>query len=113
MKKSFFILVAVISFLLTACSVGNVTKSGGVENQGYLQFIQGGDTKYSDGVTVYIDSEPAFTAVVDKIKKYRVKGNTYIVKTGTRHLKVVYKDKTLYEKDVIITTQETKQLNLP
>jgi hypothetical protein len=111
MKK--IILFAITALTVTACSVGNVSKSGGLDNQGYLQFVQGGDTSYSDGVTVTIDDNPAFTAKVDKIKKRSVKGNTYAIKTGTRHLKVEYKGKVLYEKNIIIATQETKQINLP
>jgi hypothetical protein len=111
MKKIIFIVIA--ACMVAACSVGNVSKSGGLDNQGYLQFIQGGNTSYSGGVTVTIDDNPAFTAKVDKTKKLRVKGNTYVVNPGTRHLKVVYQGKTLYEKNVIIATQETKQINLP
>jgi hypothetical protein len=111
MKKIIFVVIA--ACMVTACSVGNVSKSGGLDNQGYLQFVRGGSTSYSGGVTVIIDDNPAFTAKVDNIKKLRVKGNTYVVNPGTRHLKVVYQGKTLYEKNVIIATQETKQINLP
>jgi major membrane immunogen (membrane-anchored lipoprotein) len=107
------ILFVVTALMVTACSVGNVSRSGGMDNQGYLQFVQDGDTSYSGGVTVTIDDNPAFTAKVDKIKKLGIKGNTYEVKTGTRHLKVEYKGKVLYEKNIIIATQETKQINLP
>jgi hypothetical protein len=113
MKNSISLLIACLAFFVTACSVGNVSKSGGMDNQGYLQFVQGGDTHYGEGVTVYLDNEPAFTAAVDKIKRLRVKGHTYAVKTGTRRLKVVYKGTTLYEKNIIIANQETKQINLP
>ncbi|MDR1343007.1 MAG: hypothetical protein LBK18_07130 [Prevotellaceae bacterium] len=111
MKK--IILIVATACMVAACSVGNVSRSGGLDNQGYLQFVQGGSTSYSEGVTVMVDDNPAFTAKVDQIKKLRVKGNTYAVKSGTRHLKVVYKGETLYEKKVIIATQETKQVNLP
>jgi hypothetical protein len=111
MKKIILIIFAALT--VAACSVGNVSQSGGMDNQGYLRFVQGGNTAYGGGVTVTVDDNPPFTAKVDKIKKLRVKGNTYAVKTGARRLKVEYKGKTLYEKSVIIATQETKQINLP
>jgi hypothetical protein len=111
MKKTLFI--AITAFIFIACSVGNISKSGGMDNQGYLQFIQSGSAAYKDGVTVVIDDNPAFTAKVDEDKKFQVKGNTYVVKPGTRHIKVSYQGKILYEKNVIIAMQETKQINLP
>ncbi|MDR1591995.1 MAG: hypothetical protein LBS16_03820 [Prevotellaceae bacterium] len=111
MKKIMFFIVSI--FMITACSVGNVSRSGGMENQGYLQFIQGGSTVYSEGVTVTVDNLPPFTAKVDRITKFGMKANTYAVKTGTRHLQVAYQGKILYEKNVIIVTQETKQIQLP
>ncbi|MDR0574249.1 MAG: hypothetical protein LBG96_09520 [Tannerella sp.] len=113
MKSLYFISVAFMACLFTACSVGNVSRSGGLDNHGYIQFIQGGNTTYKKGVTVYIDDKPAFNASVDKIKKLRVKGNTYVVNTGTHHIKVVYLGQTLYERNIIIATQETKQITLP
>ncbi|MDR1348082.1 MAG: hypothetical protein LBJ63_06620 [Prevotellaceae bacterium] len=111
MKKSIIIIIA--AFMVAACSTGNVSKSGGVDNMGYLQFVQSGNTVYSEGVTVMIDDNPSFTAKVDKLKKMKIKANTYAIKTGTRHLKVIYQDKILYEKNIIVAIHETKQINLP
>jgi hypothetical protein len=111
MKKIIFITIA--AFMVVACSVGNISKSGGMDNQGYLQFVQGGSAVYNEGITVTIDDNPSFKAKVDKIKKMTVRGNTYAIKTGTRHLKVEYQGKILYEKNIVIATQETKQINLP
>ncbi len=114
MKLSRISVLALLIGLFTACHVGNVTKSGGMDNQSYLQFIQGGEHSYSDGVTVYIDQNAEFTAKVDKPKKFSgTKGNVYVINTGRRHLKVVYKGQTLYDKDIVVGTQETKQITLP
>ncbi|MDR3188808.1 MAG: hypothetical protein LBT94_06450 [Prevotellaceae bacterium] len=113
MKKGLFTAFAALALLGAACSVGHRSHSGGLDNQAYLQFIQGGSVAYSEGVTVTVDDNPPFTAKVDKLERLRVKGNTYAVNTGTRHLKVEYKGATLYEKNIFIATQETKQINLP
>jgi len=110
MKK--YILLAIIPLMLMACSVGRTTESRGVENESYLQFLQGQEN-YKDGVTVYIDDLPAFQAKVDKVNSRTVKGYFYVVKSGTRHLKVVYKDVVLYEKDIVLSTQQTRQIQLP
>jgi hypothetical protein len=83
-----------------------------MDNQSYLRFVQGGSMPY-DKVNVFVDNNPAFAATVDEPKKFRVKANTYVVKSGTRHVKVVHNGNTVYEKDVVVATQETKQIILP
>ncbi len=111
--KKIIALIALIPLLFTGCKVGNVSHSGGVESESYLQFIQGGNTAYKEGVEVYIDDAAAFTAKVNQIGKYTVKGDIYAIKNGTRHLKVVYRGKVLFEKDIVVGVQETKQIKLP
>ena len=111
--KKIILFISCLTFLLAGCSVGNVSRSGGLESESYLQFVQGGNTVYNGGVEVYVDDNPVFTAKVDKIKKQTVKGTVYGVKNGTRHLKVIYKGNILFEKDIVIATQETKQIKLP
>jgi len=98
---------------LTACKVGVTTKSGGMDNQGYLQFVQGGSQSYNNGVAVYVDDNPAFTANVDKKKRKSIKGNTYAINPGMRRIKVVSNGQTLYEKNTMVANQETKQIILP
>ncbi|MDR2814089.1 MAG: hypothetical protein LBB79_05485 [Prevotellaceae bacterium] len=109
--KSLFIALLLAS--LAGCKVGNVTHAGGVDNLSYLQLLQGGSTKYSEGVEVFVDDSPAFAAKVDKIEKLKVRGNVYAIKQGTRHVKVVHEGKTLYEKDIFVGNQETKKITLP
>ena len=113
MKITRLLLITLILCPFSACKVGVVSKSGGMDNQSYLQFVQGGSQSYKNGVTVYVDNNPAFTAKVDKIKKNRIKGNSYVINPGTRHIKVANKGQTLYEKNVVVGTQETKKIILP
>ncbi|MDD4514658.1 hypothetical protein [Massilibacteroides sp.] len=98
---------------LAACSVGRTTETRGLENEAYLSFVRGTTDKYSDGVQVYIDDNAPFKAKVNKVRPSTVKGDTYVIKSGKRHLKVVYKNKTLYDKEIIVSTQETKRIELP
>ena len=113
MKIARLLLITLILGSFSACKVGVVSKSGGMDNQSYLQFVQGGSQSYKDGVTVYVDDNPAFTAKVDVPKKNRIKGNSYVINPGTRHIKVVGNGKTVYEKKVVIGNQETKKIVLP
>ena len=110
MKK--YLLLLIIPLILAGCSVGRTTTTRGIENESYLQFVQGQE-KYSDGVDVFIDNNEPFKAKVDKIKKQTVKGNIYTIKSGTRQLKVEYKGNVLYEKKVVLSSQETRQIQLP
>jgi len=112
MKKYVLLLFALFPFLFTGCKVGSTTESRGLENESYLQFVQG-QGKYSEGVDVYVDNIAPFKAKVNKVDSRTVKGNVYTIQSGTRHLKVVYKGQTLYEKDVFLSSQETRRIQLP
>ena len=112
--KKLIIYISCLIFLLASCVGGNISRSGGLESESYLQFVQGGSDTYDSGVEVYIDNNPAFKAQVDNVDVYTLKkGKIYAVKNGTRHLKVVYKGTILFEKDIVVATQETKQIKLP
>jgi hypothetical protein len=111
MKK--YLLLLIIPFLFGGCKVGRTTESKGLENEAYLQFVQTSSQKYAEGVTVFVDNLDAFNATVNKVNDRTVKGNIYTIKSGPRHLKVVYKDKTLYEKDIVLSSQQTRQIQLP
>ena len=115
--KSKVLRILALTFIVgvfTSCRVGTVTSSGGMDSQSYLQFIQGGERSYSGGVTVYIDQNTEFPAKVDRVRKFGgTRGNLYGIQPGKRHLKVVYKNNILYEKDIVVATQETKKITLP
>ena len=107
------LLIVFTAVTFSSCKVGVVSKSGGKDSQSYLQFVQGGSQSYHDGVAVYVDDNPAFTANVNVLKKNRIKVDTYVINPGTRHVKVVYNGNTVYEKTVVVSTQQTKQIILP
>lgn len=111
--KTYIWLFALVLVVLGACSVGRTTESRGLENQAYLQFVRGNTDKYSDGVDVFIDDAQPFRAKVDKVDSRTVKGNTYVIQSGKRYLRVEYHGNVLYEKDIIVTTQETRKVQLP
>lgn len=110
MKK--YVILLIIPLFFWGCKVGKTTESKGLENESYLQFVQGQE-KYSEEVEVFIDDIAPFKAKVNKVNDRTVKGNVYTVKSGTRHLKVVYKNKVLFEKDVLLSSQQTRQIQLP
>jgi hypothetical protein len=110
MKK--YLLLLIFPLVIFGCRVGRTTEVKGLENETYLQFVQG-EQKYSEGVEVFVDNLAPFTAKVNKVNDRTVKGNVYTVKSGTRHLKVVYKNKVLFEKDVVLSSQQTRQIQLP
>jgi hypothetical protein len=114
MKKYIWMVIVTI-FALSACTAGRTTESKGLENQAYLQFtiVKGSADKYSDGVYVYVDNNAPFNAKVNLIQGNTVKGDVYVIKTGKRHVKVVYRDNVLFEKDVMLGTQETRKIQLP
>lgn len=112
MKKHIWFLVISV-FILSSCSVGRTTESRGLENEAYLQFVSGTTISYKDGVDVSIDNNTFFKAKVNKVKATTAKGDTYVIKSGKRHLKVDYNGQTVYEKEIIVSTQETKRIQLP
>ena len=101
-----------VPFLMWGCSVGRTTEAKGLENETYLQFVQGQE-KYPEGVDVYVDDLNPFHALVNKVNDRKVKGNVYTVKSGTRHVKVMYKNKILFDKQVVLSSQQTRQIQLP
>ena len=112
MKKCVLLLLMIFPLVFTGCKVGRTTESRGLENESYLQFVQG-QGKYDEGVDVFVDNLAPFKAKVDKVNSRTVKGNVYTIKSGTRYLKVVYKGQVLYEKNVVLSSQETRQVQLP
>jgi hypothetical protein len=110
MKK--YLLLLIFPLVIFGCSVGRTTEAKGLENETCLQFVQG-QQKYPEGVEVFVDELAPFTAKVNKVNDRTVKGNVYTVKSGTRHLKVVYKNAVLFEKDVVLSSQQTRQIQLP
>jgi len=103
--------VLLTSFFLL-CSCGGIkTKSVGLENEAFLEFV-GPVKSYSDGIDVSVDNKINFKAIVNKDKVAYMKGKVYAISTGTHILKVSYKGQTLYEKQIFVASQETKKIEL-
>ena len=101
-----------LTSLIVLSSCGGIkTKSAGLENESYLEFV-GPVKSYPEGVNVSIDNKINFKAVVHEDKVAYMKGEVYAISTGTHILKVSYNGQILYEKQIFIATQETKKIVL-
>lgn len=109
MKK--IILFTILTSLLISCGV---TKSNvrGVENQAFL-LILGTPSKYPNGVKVVIDDKTRFNSEVqknrDKVKHLRLYG----ISTGKHKISISQNNKTIYEKIIFLSSQQTKKIILP
>lgn len=99
------------TFLLAGCKAP-VAQQSGREDIAYLLFIS--PKQYAGKeVTVTLDTQTPFEAKVIKEKFARSKGKQYGVHTGKRKIKVTYEGRTLYDKYIFISSQETKHILLP
>lgn len=111
MKSILGLLTFACCLLLTGCKVGNVAVSQGLSDQSYLYFVS--THKYPEPVKVTLDKGTTFDATVVRERKATVKGNTYAVSTGKHRVSVSYQGKTIWEREVFLSTQETKKIVLP
>ncbi len=110
MKKILFVLI--IGVLTFANCTGVRTMSSGLENESFLEFV-GNPRNYSGGVDVVIDDAKTFKAEVKKENANRLKGNIYAISTGTHTVVVSYNGNVIYQKQVFVSSQETKKIVLP
>lgn len=104
-------MVFCLCLLLQGCKVGTVASTQGLSDQAYLVFIS--NSKYNKPVQVALDGSTTFNAKVFKDGKWNIKGDTYAVATGNRRLVVTSNGETLYDRNVFLSTQETKKIMLP
>ncbi|MDR3653448.1 MAG: hypothetical protein P4L34_10845 [Paludibacter sp.] len=107
--KNLFIAISLI--LLTSCG-GIKTSSSGLEKESFLEFI-GSPSNYSGGVDVSVDNKTTFNAEVYNDKASRVKGKVYAISTGQHVISVTYKNRVIFNKQIFLSTQETKKILLP
>lgn len=102
-----------VLLLLFGCKANfPVAQQSGKEDMGFLLFVSG--KQYAgENVEVTIDGTTHFIAKVVKSKKANRRGNQYGISTGKRTLKVTHQGKTVYQKDIFVSTQEVKQIILP
>lgn len=113
MKKS--VLKVFALFLLTMmcnCARMPVSQETGIDNVAHLLFVSSGNRSTYD-VKVALDDGTFFTARTIKAKTSSRKGTQYAVRTGRRKLKVMEGNTVLYEKEIFLSTGETKEILLP
>jgi hypothetical protein len=126
MKK---IVLSLSIVLCVAACTGIKSTSTGIENQCFLSFFSPTmltDGEYDNEVTVYLKPQggsvvapPPFQAKVNRVllnstkKQKRPAGTVYGVKTGVYMVKVVWRDKIIYHKKLLLANQETRIIELP
>ena len=115
MKKLVLFTLTLAALLLVGCkSSYPVAMQSGQEDMAYLVFV-GPLDKYGNGkypVQVDIDGTK-FDAKVVKPKTANRKGVQYAIAPGRRQLTVSFKGQVIYQKQIFLSPQETKTIELP
>jgi hypothetical protein len=109
MKRILTLLVIITA--ITGCA-GLKTTASGLENQSYIKLI-GNSNQYWGGVSLVIDDNEPINAKVTKDNASYPKGTVYAISTGKHVVKVISKDKIIYQKQIFISNQETRKIILP
>ncbi|MCR5394217.1 MAG: hypothetical protein K6E86_02335 [Bacteroidales bacterium] len=107
-----YLLVAIASISMTACGSMPIAQQSGKEDTCSLVFVSQGQ-HVGEMVSVQLDNT-SFEAKTVSYKKATRKGIAYSVAPGTRSITV--KDEqgnVIYSKKIFLSTQETKQIQLP
>ena len=112
--KVLFSLIA-LTWLLTGCkSSFPVAQQSGKEDMAYLVFVGPKETYGNGSKLVQVDVDGTkFDAKVIKPKVANRKGVQYGVATGRRSISVSFNGKTIYSKQLFLSSQETKIITLP
>jgi len=106
--------LALLFVLLICVSSCGITKSSasGVPNQAFLSFA-GTASLYPNGVEVILDNNTRFNAKVHKNRSKIKHVKVYGISTGKHKVSVLNNGKTLYEKVIFLSSQQTKKIILP
>ena len=110
MKRA-IIFCSIICCLFTGCRAP-VAMQSGREDMAYLVFTSP-KTYWNKKVDVSIDEQTNFEAKVVKTKRSNHWGRQYGISTGRRSLKVSYEGTIIYQKEIFVSSQETKVIVLP
>ena len=107
------ILIAAVSMLTGCRTYYPVAQQSGKEDMAYLVFV-GPKEVYEDGkLPVQVDVDGTqFDAKVVKPKTANRKGTQYGVAPGRRNIVVKFNGQTIYQKQLFLSAQETKIINL-
>jgi hypothetical protein len=115
MKKYFLFIFLAITCLLEGCKTSfPVAQQTGKEDMAYLVFVGPRQTYGNGSKLVQVDVDGTkFDAKVVKPKTANRKGTQYGVATGNRHVTVTFNGEMIYSKQLFLSSQETKVINLP
>lgn len=103
------IILSCLIILWTGCQVGRTSVTTGMSDQAFLAFT----ADRSCTVEVTVDGKTHFNAAVSPESVHQVKGVMYAIKPGRRLVVVKEGDKTVYRKEIFLSSQETKTIQLP
>ncbi len=103
-----FLAVIGICVLFSNCT-GVKSTSSGIKSEAYVVLI-GNKSTYND-VKLQIDDNEPIEAEVTKESK-RPKGNLYAISTGKHVIRVFNGDELIYQKQIFVSSQETKKIIL-
>ena len=115
MKKSHYFIIFAITCFLVGCKTNfPVAQQSGKEDIAYLVFVGPKQTYGNGSKLVQVDVDgTTFDAKVVKPKTANRKGTQYGVATGNRHVTIKFNGQTIYSKQLFLSSQETKIINLP
>ena len=115
MKRKVLFILFVITCILVGCKVNYpVAQQSGKEDIAYLIFVGPKEVYGNGSKTVQVDVDGThFDAKVVKPKTANRKGTQYGVATGRRSITVKFNGQTVYQKQLFLSSQETKIINLP
>lgn len=115
MKTKVLVTLFAFACFLAGCkSSFPVAQQSGKEDMAYLVFVGPLGTYGNGSKPVQVDVDGTkFDAKVVKPKVANRKGVQYGVATGRRNITVTFKGKTVYSKQLFLSSQETKIITLP
>ena len=115
MKAKVLFSLFAVAFLLVGCKAKYpVAQQSGKEDMAYLVFVGPLKTYGNGSYPVQVDVDGTkFDAKVVKPKTANRKGTQYGVATGRRNIIVTFRGQTIYQKQLFLSSQETKIINLP
>ena len=115
MKAKILLFFVALAGMLSGCKISYpVAQQSGKEDMAYLVFVGPKQTYHNGGVPVQVDVDgTTFDAKVVKPKTANRKGTQYGVATGRRNITVTLNGEVIYQKQLFLSSQETKVINLP
>ncbi|MBB4045337.1 hypothetical protein [Bacteroides reticulotermitis] len=112
MKTKLLLMVGLVLLLCGCRAHYPVAQETGKEDMAYLLFVSP-NVYANQYVTVTLDDQTKFEAKVVKAKKSNRRGTSYAISTGRKKINVESGGKIIYQKEIFVSTQETKIITLP